>query len=70
MAAQTDDGSIVVVFAGWELLGRQVNPLFMSYPSAIFEAAIELTASGELQVALMSSLRTLLVGFAWRDEHA
>ena len=55
--------SIVVVLAGWEIFGRQINPLFMSYPSAIIKAAGGLAANGELTIALISSLRTLLVGF-------
>lgn len=55
--------SIVVVLGAWELFGRQVNPLFMSYPSAILKAAGVLIASGELVEALSSSLKTLIVGF-------
>jgi NitT/TauT family transport system permease protein len=55
--------SIAVVLIVWELAGRQVNPLFMSYPTAIGEAAIRLTATGELTGALLESLKTLLVGF-------
>src|SRR4051794_4251578 len=53
--------SIVFVIGAWEVLGRQVDPLFMSYPSAILVAAKDLIASGELFIALVSSLRTLLV---------
>lgn len=55
--------SIVVVLGAWELFGRQINPLFLSYPSAIVQAAGSLIASGELFEALKSSLWTLLVGF-------
>jgi NitT/TauT family transport system permease protein len=55
--------SIAVVLASWELVGRQVSPLFMSYPTAIFQAAIALVSSGELGSALLSSFRTLLIGF-------
>jgi ABC-type nitrate/sulfonate/bicarbonate transport system permease component len=55
--------SIVVVLAAWEFFGRQINPLFMSYPSAIIKAGIQLASSGELATALASSLRTLLSGF-------
>ena len=55
--------SIVLVLAVWELLGRRVNPLFMSYPLAIARAAVTLVASGELLEALASSMLTLLVGF-------
>jgi NitT/TauT family transport system permease protein len=55
--------SIVVVLIAWEIGGRQINPLFMSYPTAIIHAAVGMIGSGELIVALGSSLRTLLVGF-------
>jgi ABC-type nitrate/sulfonate/bicarbonate transport system permease component len=55
--------SVVVVLGAWEILGRQVNPLFMSYPSAIAAASVALATSGELFRALESSLRTLLIGF-------
>jgi len=55
--------SIVFVIGGWEILGRHINPLFMSYPSAIATAAVRLIRSGELLGALESSLQTLLLGF-------
>ena len=55
--------SIVLVLAVWEILGRRVNPLFMSYPLAIARAGVTLVASGELLEALASSMLTLLVGF-------
>lgn len=56
--------SIVAVLGGWEIVGRRVNPLFMSYPSAITRAAARLVKSGELFAALESSLEVLLLGFA------
>lgn len=55
--------SIVIVVVGWELIGRQINPLFMSYPTAIIQSAIRVISTGELVFALFESLRTLLVGF-------
>ena len=55
--------SIAVVISAWEIFGRQVNPLFMSYPSAIASAAVGLAGTGELWVALGSSVQTLLLGF-------
>jgi ABC-type nitrate/sulfonate/bicarbonate transport system permease component len=55
--------SVVTVLAAWEVLGRQVDPLFMSYPSAIALAAARMISSGELLVALASSLQTLVVAF-------
>src|SRR5690349_15883349 len=55
--------SIVVVLIAWEIGGRQINPLFMSYPSAIAQAGAVLLMNGELFTALESSLLTLLIGF-------
>jgi NitT/TauT family transport system permease protein len=56
--------SVVTVIGGWELLGRRVDPLFMSYPSAVAEAAVAMIASGELVTGFLSSMRTLLYAFA------
>jgi NitT/TauT family transport system permease protein len=55
--------SFVVVMVAWELLGRQVAPLFMSYPSAIIRSAVQMSADGELAAAFLESLKTLLLGF-------
>jgi ABC-type nitrate/sulfonate/bicarbonate transport system permease component len=56
--------SIVLLLAIWEIFGRRVNPLFMSYPSKIIAAAFWLAGTGELWTALFESLRTLVLGFA------
>jgi ABC-type nitrate/sulfonate/bicarbonate transport system permease component len=55
--------SVIVVVAGWEAFGRQIEPLFMSYPTAIGTAAVEMIQSGELPAALVDSLSTLLLAF-------
>jgi ABC-type nitrate/sulfonate/bicarbonate transport system permease component len=55
--------SILVTLIAWEILGRRINPLFMSYPSAIIRAGITMAQNGELLGALASSLRILLIGF-------
>ena len=55
--------SVVFVVGAWEVLGRQVDPLFMSFPSAIAVSAARLIASGELMVALASSLQSLILAF-------
>lgn len=55
--------SIVVVLGGWEVIGERVNPLFLSSPTAIAAAAVRMTGDGELLEALLSSLRTLVIGF-------
>lgn len=55
--------SIVVFLSAWEIVGRQVNPLLMSYPSQIARALVGMLASGELLQAIYESGRTLLLGF-------
>jgi ABC-type nitrate/sulfonate/bicarbonate transport system permease component len=56
--------SVVAFFAIWEYAGRDVNPLFMSYPSAIARAAWEITRSGELPAAFLESLVPFAIGLA------
>jgi NitT/TauT family transport system permease protein len=56
--------SIVVALLVWEIFGRQINPLFMSYPSKIVLGGITLAQAGVLQEALFESLRTLVLGYA------
>ena len=55
--------SVIIVLSAWEVLGRQVDPLFMSYPTAIAVAASAMIASGELLSGLLSSLHTLIYAF-------
>lgn len=55
--------AIVFAFVLWEIFGRQVNPLFMSYPSKIVLGAFTLIQGGVLQAALLESLRTLVLGY-------
>jgi NitT/TauT family transport system permease protein len=55
--------SMLVVIGGWEVLGRRVSPVFLSYPSAIVKAAVAMALSGELTSALAMSLQTLVIGF-------
>jgi NitT/TauT family transport system permease protein len=59
-----DRPAIVTVVGAWEVFGRRVNPLFMSYPTAVIKAGAVMISSGELLVALESSLLTLVMGFA------
>lgn len=56
--------SIIVVFIAWEILGRQVAPLFMSYPTAIARAGLRMVGTGELVASLIESLQTLISAFA------
>lgn len=54
--------AVVLFFILWEVTGRDVNPMLMTYPTAIFKAAGEVIANGELMVALKQSLWVFAVG--------
>jgi NitT/TauT family transport system permease protein len=56
-------GSVAVLLSAWEFFGRDVNPVFGSYPSAIAEAAWQLARTGKLWTALLDSLRPFLLGY-------
>jgi NitT/TauT family transport system permease protein len=56
--------SVLITLAGWEWYGRGVDPIFLSYPTAILGAVPRMLATGELQTALLASLQGLLVGLA------
>ncbi|MGZ3311952.1 MAG: ABC transporter permease [Xanthobacteraceae bacterium] len=56
-------GSLVVLLGAWEIFGRDVNPVFGSYPSAIAEAAWQLARTGKLWTALLDSLRPFFLGY-------
>ena len=47
--------SVVGVLVAWEVFGRQIDPLFMSYPTAISTSAFEMIRSGELPAAFLDS---------------
>src|SRR6202142_4184660 len=55
--------SVVGMLVLWEIFGRQINPVFGSYPSAIAVAFWELLRSGELWSALAESLQPFFVGY-------
>ena len=55
--------SVTGLLVLWEILGRDVNPVFGSYPSAIAVAFWELLRSGELWSALADSLQPFFVGY-------
>ena len=56
-------GSVVALLLLWEVVGRNTNPIFGSYPTAIAAAAGELATSGELGAALWESSQSFLAGF-------
>lgn len=54
--------SAVLVLSLWEIFGRQVNPLFLSYPSAIARALVQLLKTGEIQRQAIGSLEVFALG--------
>lgn len=56
--------SAIVVLVLWEIFGRRINPLFMSYPSAIAGASVELLLAGEIQRQAAGSLQVFAVGLS------
>jgi ABC-type nitrate/sulfonate/bicarbonate transport system permease component len=55
--------SIACVLVVWEIFGRDINPVFGSYPSAIAAAFWDLLRTGQLQSALYESLRPFALGY-------
>ena len=55
--------SLCVFLLFWEFFGHQINPIFGSYPTAIFSASIELVRNGKLVGALVQSLQPFLLGY-------
>ena len=56
--------AVIIFFIFWEIVGRDMNPLFMTYPTAIFQAAWEITIRGDLPEAFMASTVPFLIGLA------
>jgi len=56
--------SVAIFLSVWEFFGRDINPLFGSYPSAILSASWDMTRSGELPAALAQSLQAFAAGYA------
>ncbi len=56
--------SLVVVLSAWEYVGRQINPVLFTYPTAVAKAAAKMIASGELWQYLSQSLIVLFAGLA------
>ena len=56
--------AVTLFFIFWEVVGRDMNPLFMTYPTAIFQATWEITLRGDLPEAFMASTGPFLIGLA------
>ena len=54
--------SLIVVLSAWEYIGRQINPVLFTYPTAVGAAAVKMIASGELWKYLSQSLIVLFAG--------
>jgi NitT/TauT family transport system permease protein len=55
--------SISLMLLAWEFFGRDINPIFGSYPTAIFGAFVDLVRNGKLAAALFESVQPFLVGY-------
>ena len=56
-------GSLLAILIIWEIVGRQMNPIFASYPTAIGASLVDQTIDGTLPSALLESLQPLLLGY-------
>ena len=56
--------AVILFFIFWEIVGRDMNPLFMTYPTAIFQATWEITLRGDLPEAFIASTGPFLIGLA------
>jgi len=56
--------SVALTLLAWEWYGRGVDPVFLSYPTAILAAVPAMLATGELQRAFVSSILGLAIGLA------
>ena len=56
--------SVVIVLGVWELYGPNLNRIILRPPSQIFMAFFDLLGTGELQAALVQSLRVFSSGLA------
>jgi len=54
--------TVTAFFIFWEFAARGMNPLFMTYPSAIFQAAWVITENGQLPAAVVASMGPFVVG--------
>lgn len=54
--------TVATFFIFWEFAARDMNPLFMTYPSAIFRAAWIITENGQLPAAIVASMGPFAVG--------
>ena len=56
--------TLVLVLAGWQIVGSRIDPILFTTPTAVAAAAIEMLGSGELWAYLWPSLIVLAVGLS------
>ena len=54
--------SVLLILVAWEIYGRSSNPVLFTYPTAVAEAAVDMTREGVLLEALWESLSVLAIG--------
>jgi len=55
-------GVYVLLIVAWEVFGRDVNPYFSSFPSAIARAGLEMIRKAQLGPPILSSLWVFSAG--------
>lgn len=55
--------SVLATLVLWEWVGRDINPIFFSYPSAILSVVPSMLRSGELVAIFLASMQPFAVGF-------
>jgi NitT/TauT family transport system permease protein len=55
--------SLVIVFGGWEIVGRSINPLLFAPPSEVLKQFNALLVSGELAAAAEITVQALFLGY-------
>jgi NitT/TauT family transport system permease protein len=55
--------SVTFLLLIWQYFGRNINPVFGSYPSEIALAFVELAKSGKLMAALLESIQPFFAGY-------
>lgn len=56
--------TVAAFLLAWEVYGRSLNPIFLSYPTAVAGAFVELVLNGQLFGATIQSLTALALGFS------
>ena len=56
--------SVVLVLIAWQVVGSLLPPIFISTPTAVAGAFVEMLLDGSLMSALRESLTNLLIGYA------